>query len=174
MAAAATSDLPMAADPVPTKKGRSRKALKEKNPSSSTNDANILAGKLPEPSNSPAPETDPSKENHETLSHPRSEKKKSKAKSKGKQTDPSSNFEKDLQEMQEMLEKLKIEKEKTEEMLKEKDEILKQKEEEIETRDREQQKLQIEFKKLQKMKEFKPIMVCYFSSPNFALSIAKV
>ena len=76
--------------------------------------------------------------------------------------------------MQEMLEKLKIEKEKTEEMLKEKDEILKQKEEEIETRDREQQKLQIELKKLQKMKEFKPIMVCSFSSPNFALSIAKV
>ncbi|CAH8360096.1 unnamed protein product [Eruca vesicaria subsp. sativa] len=67
-------------------------------------------------------------------------------------------FEKDLLEMQMMLEKMKIEKDKTEELLKEKDEILRKKEEEIETRDAEQEKLKTELKKLQKMKEFKPNM----------------
>lgn len=152
MAATATSNLPMAADPVPAKKSRSRKALKEKNPS--TNDANILAGKSSsDPLDMPAsiPDSDPTKENHDSLSQPRSEKKKSKPKSKAKKAEESNSFEKELQEMQEMLEKLKIEKEKTEEMLKEKDEILKKREEE-------QQKLQMEFKKLQKMKEFKPTM----------------
>ncbi|XP_021754323.1 high mobility group B protein 13-like isoform X2 [Chenopodium quinoa] len=153
MAATATSNLPMASDPVPTKKGRSRKALKEKNPS--TNEANILAGKPSDSVDMPAlvPESDLTKENNETLSHPRSEKKKSKAKSKAKakKGEETNDFEKDLQEMQEMLEKMKIEKDKTEEMLKEKDEILKRKEEE-------QQKLQLELKKLQKMKEFKPTM----------------
>ncbi|KAK8578419.1 hypothetical protein V6N13_116264 [Hibiscus sabdariffa] len=40
-------------------------------------------------------------------------------------------FEKDLQEMQDMLQKLRIEKEKIEKYLREKDEILKLKEEEI-------------------------------------------
>lgn len=68
-------------------------------------------------------------------------------------------FEKDLMEMQTMLEKMKIEKDKTEELLKEKDEILRKKEEELETRDAEQEKLKVELKKLQKMKEFKPNMV---------------
>lgn len=58
-----------------------------------------------------------------------------------------------------MLEKMKIEKEKTEDLLKEKDEILKKKEEELETKDVEQEKLKAELKKLQKMKEFKPNMV---------------
>jgi len=62
-------------------------------------------------------------------------------------------------EMQTMLEKMKIEKDKTEELLKEKDEILRKKEEELETRDAEQEKLKVELKKLQKMKEFKPNMV---------------
>ncbi|CAE6076413.1 unnamed protein product [Arabidopsis arenosa] len=61
-------------------------------------------------------------------------------------------------EMQTMLEKMKIEKEKTEELLKEKDEILRKKEEELETRDAEQEKLKVELKKLQKTKEFKPNM----------------
>ncbi|XP_021846691.1 high mobility group B protein 13 [Spinacia oleracea] len=152
MAATATTPaLPMASDPVPTKKSRSRKALKEKNPSS--NEANILAGKSADPLDLPVsvPESDPLKENHETLSQPRSEKKKSKSKSKAKKVEETNSFEKDLQEMQEMLEKMKIEKEKTEEILKEKDEILKKK-------DEEQQKLQSELKKLQKMKEFKPTM----------------
>ncbi|KAL6553678.1 hypothetical protein OROGR_007520 [Orobanche gracilis] len=51
--------------------------------------------------------------------------------------------------MQEKFDKLRLEKEQTEEMLK-------VKQEELETRDREQEKLKIELKKLQKMKEFKP------------------
>uniref|UniRef100_A0A1J3I9J5 High mobility group B protein 6 n=2 Tax=Noccaea caerulescens TaxID=107243 RepID=A0A1J3I9J5_NOCCA len=67
-------------------------------------------------------------------------------------------FEQDLLEMQAMLEKMKIEKDKTEELLKEKDEILRKKEEELESRDAEQEKLKVELKKLQKMKEFKPNM----------------
>ncbi|CAN8246516.1 unnamed protein product [Cochlearia groenlandica] len=71
-------------------------------------------------------------------------------------------FEKDLMEMQAMLEKLKIEKEKTEDLLKEKDEILKKKEEELETKEVEQEKLKVELKKLQKMKEFKPNMTFGF------------
>lgn len=75
---------------------------------------------------------------------------------KGKET---KSYEKDLMEMQAMLEKMKIEKEKTEDLLKEKDEILRKKEEELETRDVEQEKLKVELKKLQKMKEFKPNMV---------------
>ncbi|CAL8991021.1 unnamed protein product [Prunus brigantina] len=52
----------------------------------------------------------------------------------------------------------RVPKEKTEELLKEKDEILKLKEEELETKGREQDKLQMELKKLQKLKEFKPTM----------------
>ena len=153
MATATASDLPMATNPIPAKKGKSRKALKEKNPS--TNEANILAAKSTDQFDVPSiePKSDLGKENLENLSHSRSEKRKSKAKSKTKRVEVSNDFEKDLQEMQEMLEKLKIEKEKTEEMLKEKDQILKKKEEE-------QQKLQLELKKLQKMKEFKPTMVC--------------
>ncbi|CAE6132388.1 unnamed protein product [Arabidopsis arenosa] len=79
---------------------------------------------------------------------------------KGKET---KSFEKDLMEMQAMLEKMKIEKEKTEDLLKEKDEILKKKEEELETKDVEQEKLKMELKKLQKMKEFKPNMTFAFT-----------
>ncbi|CAA6661042.1 unnamed protein product [Spirodela intermedia] len=60
-------------------------------------------------------------------------------------------FADDLEELQARLNQLRLEKEKAEEMLKEKDEMLKQKEEE-------QEKLQKEFKKLQKVKEFKPNM----------------
>ncbi|CAH2078138.1 unnamed protein product [Thlaspi arvense] len=105
------------ADPAPTKKPRSRKALKQKN------------------------------EIAETPVSPVSAKEKS-----------SKSFEKDLMEMQTKLETMKIEKDKTEELLKEKDEILRKKEEELETRDAEQEKLKMELKKLQKMKEFKPNM----------------
>ncbi|KAL2342691.1 hypothetical protein Fmac_003976 [Flemingia macrophylla] len=54
------------------------------------------------------------------------------------------NFEKELLEMQEMLQQMRIEKEKTEELLKAKDEALKHKDEEL--------------KKLQKLKEFKPTL----------------
>uniref|UniRef100_A0A2C9WC65 HMG box domain-containing protein n=1 Tax=Manihot esculenta TaxID=3983 RepID=A0A2C9WC65_MANES len=148
-------------EPVPTKKPRNnRKALKQKNPS--TNEVNIMAQKLSEISPVPPPpsDTDPLKENHESLSQSRSSPKKSKAKApKAKQTKQTSSFEKDMQEMQEMLQKLRIEKEKTEELLKEKDEMLKAKEEELVTKGREQEKLQMEFKKLQKLKEFKPNMI---------------
>ncbi|KAJ0240879.1 High mobility group B protein 13 [Hirschfeldia incana] len=79
---------------------------------------------------------------------------------KAKETKKS--YEKDLMELQAMLEKMKIEKEKTEDLLKEKDEILRKKEEELETRDVEQEKLKVELKKLQKMKEFKPTMTFAF------------
>jgi upstream-binding transcription factor len=66
--------------------------------------------------------------------------------------------------MQEKMEQLRLEKEKTEELLKAKDEILKQKDEELENRGKEQEKLQVELKKLQKLKEFKPTMVSFFIS----------
>ncbi|KDP25323.1 hypothetical protein JCGZ_20479 [Jatropha curcas] len=153
--------LSMDAEPVPTKKPRNnRRALKQKNPT--TNEANIMAQKLSatSPVAIPALATDPSKENHESLSQPRSSSKKAKAKvSKAKQTkQSSSSFETDMQEMQEMLQKLRLEKEKTEELLKEKDEMLKAKEEELETKGKEQEKLHLELKKLQKLKEFKPNM----------------
>ncbi|GAB2296673.1 High mobility group B protein 13 [Dionaea muscipula] len=169
MATTVISERPAEADPLPSKKVKTRKPLKQK--PTTTNEANILAEKSSQQKSSPlaaatcpaAVESDPQKENHESLSQPQSGKKKSKAKSKGKQSSgDQSNFEKDMQEMQEMLEKMKIEKEKTEELLKEKDEVLKAKEEELEIRDREQQKLQIELKKLQKIKEFKPTMALQF------------
>lgn len=136
-------------DPIPTKKPRSRKALKEKNPSS--NEANILAGTLQESSPlAAAPANSAEKEN---LSQPKSQKKKKKGASKAKhQPSEVSSFEKEMQEMQEKMEKLMIEKEQTEEMLKAREEALEQKE-------KEQEKLKIELKKLQKMKEFKPTMV---------------
>ncbi|XP_010055848.2 high mobility group B protein 6 [Eucalyptus grandis] len=148
---------------IPTKKPRnSRKALKQKNPSS--NEANILAQQqqtLPPPQ--PAGDDDSGsalKENQESLSQPRSSPKKSKprANSKKQVAAPASDFEKEMQEMQEMMERLRIEKAKTEEMLKDRDEMLKQKEEELEVKGREHEKLQGELKKLQKIKEFKPTM----------------
>ncbi|PQM42550.1 high mobility group B protein 6-like [Prunus yedoensis var. nudiflora] len=148
---------------VPTRKARSnRRALKDKNPSG--NEANIQAGKVSEPDPSPiqaVSQADLAKENHESLSQPRASPKKSKSKaaaSKKQSKETQSSFEKDLQEMQEKLQEMRLEKEKTEELLKEKDEILKLKEEELETKGREQDKLQMELKKLQKLKEFKPTM----------------
>ncbi|KAJ0049380.1 hypothetical protein Pint_15020 [Pistacia integerrima] len=158
MASVATA--PMATDKVPKKaRNNSRKALKQKNPS--TNEANIIAQTLSQSTTPvPPPETDPSKENHESLSQPRSEPKKAAAKGRAKKTTKNQDsFEKDLQDLQEMLEKMKIEKEKTEELLKEKDEMLKMKDEELDVKEKEQEKLQMELKKLQKMKEFKPNMV---------------
>ncbi|XP_010439134.1 PREDICTED: high mobility group B protein 6-like [Camelina sativa] len=79
---------------------------------------------------------------------------------------PEKSFEKELMEMQAMMEKMKIEKDKTEELLKEKDEILRKKEEELETRDAEQEKLKLELKKLQKTKEFKPNMTFACGQPS--------
>nr|GLL41602.1 high mobility group B protein 6-like isoform X1 [Ipomoea trifida] len=72
------------------------------------------------------------------------------------QVEESSSFEKELQEIQDRLQRLKIEKELTEELLKAREEMLKQKEEELEVQGKEQEKLQLELKKLQKIKEFKP------------------
>ncbi|KAF3448679.1 hypothetical protein FNV43_RR09392 [Rhamnella rubrinervis] len=159
MAGAAVAEAAINAGPGVKKKQRnSRKALKEKNPS--PDEANILAGKVSEPSPISVPPNsndDPEKENHESLSQPRSSPKKGKAAASKKQSKQSS-FEKDLQEMQEKLQLLQLEKEKTEELLRAKDETLKLKEEELETRGREQEKLQTELKKLQKLKEFKPTM----------------
>ncbi|KAF8027716.1 hypothetical protein BT93_E0590 [Corymbia citriodora subsp. variegata] len=148
---------------IPPKKSRnSRKALKQKNPSS--NEANILAQQQQALPPQPSADDDSGsalKENQESLSQPRSSPKKSKprANSKKKQeAAPTGDFEKEMQEMQEMMEKLRIEKTKTEEMLKERDEMLKQKEEELEVKGIEHEKLQGELKKLQKIKEFKPTM----------------
>ncbi|KAJ7952121.1 high mobility group B protein 6-like [Quillaja saponaria] len=95
------------------------------------------------------PTNDNEKENHESLSQPRSLPNKRKAASK-KQTKKS--FEKGSQEMQEKLQQMCLEKQKTEEVLNAKDEMLMQREEELETRSKEQEKLQME------LKEFKPTM----------------
>ncbi|RDY03949.1 High mobility group B protein 13, partial [Mucuna pruriens] len=113
---------------VASKRGRGRRALKEK--ALSTNEANIVAGNVCESSTTPK-----------------------KQESKKQQS-----FEKEMLEMQGMLQQLRLEKEKTQELLKAKDEALKQKDQELENRDRQQEKLQFELKKLQKLKEFKPTM----------------
>lgn len=65
----------------------------------------------------------------------------------------------DVAELQGMLERLRLEKEKAEEMVRERDEVIRKKEEEIETRDKEQGRLQAELRKVQRAKEFKPTMV---------------
>lgn len=154
-----SAGVPLQGDQVPTKRSRSRRVLKEKNPS--TNEANVLAKKVCE-SSTPAVsmESESRKENHQSASQPQphSSPKRGKAASK-KQSKQS--FEKDLLEMQEKLQQLRLEKEKTEELLKAKDEMLKQKDEELDERGREQEKLQMELKKLQKLKEFKPTMVSF-------------
>ncbi|KAL6501750.1 High mobility group B protein 6 [Orobanche gracilis] len=137
---AAVGEIPVIAEPAKTKKGKPKKALKQKNPSSS--EANIIAGVSS--AAAPPPQIFTGKENQECLSQ-----KNTKKVGKQQQASDVSSFEKELQEMQEKLEKLRLEKEQTEEMLK-------VKQEELETRDREQEKLKIELKKLQKMKEFKP------------------
>ncbi|XP_054823545.1 high mobility group B protein 6 [Prosopis cineraria] len=141
-------------DQIPSRKQRSRRALKDKN--LSANDAKSLTKKLPDSSTPQvSKESDAGKENQPSVSQLRSSPKKGRAASK-KQSKQS--LEKDFQEMQEMMQKLRLEKEQTEELLKVKDDILKQKEEELDERGREQEKLQTELKKLQKLKEFKPIM----------------
>ncbi|TQD87536.1 hypothetical protein C1H46_026953 [Malus baccata] len=151
---------------MPNRKPRaSRRALKDKN--SSGNAANILAGKVLDAAPSPIQtpwDSNPEKENHASLSQTRTSPKKSakaaasKKQAKQKKTQPSS-FEKELEEMQEKLQAMKLEKEKTLELLKEKNEILKTKEEDLAMKGREQDKLQMELKKLPKLKEFKPTVV---------------
>ncbi|KAA8528259.1 hypothetical protein F0562_035490 [Nyssa sinensis] len=156
MADTAIADMPTVADTGRAKKGKNRKALKQKKASS--NEVNILAGTISQSSPTPiAPPVDDSagKENHESLSQPRAAR-KTKAALKSKQ--PQQSFEKELLEMQEKLQQLRLEKEKTDELLKARDDMLKLKEEELATRGREQDKLQMELKKLQKLKEFKPTM----------------
>lgn len=133
MADTMIADMPTNTNPTRSKKGgRTRKALKPTN--QSPDEPITLAGVVATPPEDSAA----GKENHESLSQPK------KTKSK-KKPDLSSNFEKELEEMQEKLQQLRIEKEQTEEMVKARDEMLKQKDEEI--------------KKLQKIKEFKPTMV---------------
>lgn len=136
---------------VPTKKARSRKALKPKTPSS--NDTNILPVPVSQ-SSSPIIES-VGKENE------KKGKKATKGVSKTKPQDGNNSFEKEFEEMQKKLEQMTLEKPKTEEMLKEREEMLKVKEEELVTRGREQEKLQMELKKLGKMKEFKPTVVIH-------------
>ncbi|RLN08366.1 high mobility group B protein 6-like [Panicum miliaceum] len=62
----------------------------------------------------------------------------------------------DVAELQGMLERLRLEKEKAEEMVRERDEVIRKKEEEIETKEKEQGRLQAELRKVQRAKEFKP------------------
>ncbi|CAN6243804.1 unnamed protein product [Urochloa humidicola] len=62
----------------------------------------------------------------------------------------------DVAELQGMLERLRLEKEKAEEMVRERDEVIRKKEEEIETKEKEQERLQAELRKVQRAKEFKP------------------
>ncbi|KAB2608728.1 high mobility group B protein 6-like [Pyrus ussuriensis x Pyrus communis] len=148
----------------------SRRALTDKK---SRNEANIVAGKVSDAAPSPIQipsDSNPAKENHDSLSQPRTSPKKSvkagalKQQAKQKQTQHSSS-EKKLKEMQEKLQAMRLEKEKTEELLKEKDEILKTKVEELETKGRKHDKLQMELKQLQKLKEFKPTMAFPIAQP---------
>lgn len=140
---------------MPNRKPRaSRKALKDKKPFG--NEANIVVGKVSDAAPSPIQipsDSNPTKENHDSLSQPRTSPKMSvkaaafKKQAKQTQTQPSS-FEKELEEMQKKLQVMKLEMEKTEELLKEKDEILKIKKEELETKGQTHDKLQMELKQL--------------------------
>ncbi|KVH95354.1 High mobility group (HMG) box domain-containing protein [Cynara cardunculus var. scolymus] len=138
------------ADPIiiPTKR-RTRKPLNPKN--SSQNESDIDAGAISQPPL--MSENSAGKENSESLSQHKSPKlKKSGRGKKQPQPDPTTfSFEKELQEMQEKLEKMTLEKQQAEEMLK-------LKEQELESHSREQEKVKMELKKLQKLKEFKPTM----------------
>ncbi|CAL4970213.1 unnamed protein product [Urochloa decumbens] len=62
----------------------------------------------------------------------------------------------DVAELQGMLERLRLEKEKAEEMVRERDEVIRKKEEEIETKEKEQERLHAQLRKVQRAKEFKP------------------
>ncbi|KAL1326455.1 hypothetical protein HN51_036555 [Arachis hypogaea] len=144
---------------VPTRRSRSKRALKDKN--SSTNEsANTITTKVSE-FTPPISEQVIMKENLDTtttVSQPKKGRAASKKQSTKQQQQQSPSFEKELLEMQEKLQQLHLEKEKTEELLKAKDEALKLKDQELENRGKEQEKLQTELKKLQKLKEFKPTM----------------
>ncbi|KAF3773817.1 High mobility group B protein 13 [Nymphaea thermarum] len=121
---------------------KSRKPLKaRKNPE---NEDNIMVGNACEPSPvglSSIPIADKENPKHGAR--------------KSKKNNPES-LAVELQKLQEKLERLSLEKQRAEELLKERDALLKQKEEELEIRGKDQERLQIEIKKLQKLKEFKP------------------
>ncbi|KAL5727091.1 hypothetical protein ACHQM5_000323 [Ranunculus cassubicifolius] len=135
---------------IPKKKSKkSRKALQPKD--LSANEANILANQI----SSPIP-SDLAKENQETLVSSIKKKNTTKAASKTSKSKTKDSFEKELVELQGKLEQMRIEKEQTEELLRDRDEMLKMKETELENRGKEQMKLQLELKKLQRLKEFKP------------------
>jgi hypothetical protein len=65
----------------------------------------------------------------------------------------------EMAELQGMLQRLRLEKEKAEEMVRERDDVIREKEEEIETRDKEQERLQAQLRKVQRAKEFNPTVV---------------
>ena len=125
------------------KKGRSRKALK----TVSANEVNISAGKMPS-----------NKENRDGLSLILSPGEAKKIVSNAK-LETGRSVANELKEVQRRLELLRIEREKTDELLKQRDDMIRLKEEELENRAKKQEKLQKELKKLQKMEEFKPTMV---------------
>ncbi|XP_039173323.1 high mobility group B protein 6-like [Eucalyptus grandis] len=79
--------------------------------------------------------------------------------SKKQLTTPTSSHEKKLQEMQEMIKKLKVENAKMENMLKKRDEMIRQKDRELEAKERELEKFRCEFKKLQKVQDLKLAMM---------------
>ncbi|KAI4364680.1 hypothetical protein MLD38_020737 [Melastoma candidum] len=137
---------------VPAKKPRNgrRKALKETDKSSLINEANIAAQQVFDHASGGIPVVDDlvvEKENRGGgVGSGHSNRKKGKSKKAAVAMKEGS-----MEELMEMMEKLRIEKERTEEMLKEKDEILKVKEEEKES-------IRVELRKLQKLKEFKPTL----------------
>lgn len=135
------------------KKKKSRKPLNPK--TCSTNESNIVAGEISQPPL--LPDNPAGKENAGSLSQHKSPKIKKSSKEK-RQPQPESasfSFEKELKEMQEKLEKMTLEKQQAEELLKLKDQ-------ELEAHNIEQEKIKMEFKKLQKLKEFKPNMVHHY------------
>lgn len=131
------------ASPVHLKKkkggGNNRKPLKPKNPKSG-NEANIFLS----PSIIAA---DAGKENLSSLL------------SSPKPNDAKRAFADELQELQGKLQQMRLEKEKSEELLKERDEMLRRKDEELQNWGKETEKLQLELKRLQKIKSFQPTMV---------------
>ncbi|XP_044967830.1 high mobility group B protein 6-like [Hordeum vulgare subsp. vulgare] len=90
---------------------------------------------------------------------PASTRKVKRASSKGgKAKDAAPSMSDELTELQGMLERLRLEKEKAEEMVRERDEVIRKKEEELETKGKQQERLQAELKKMQRVKVFEPTM----------------
>ncbi|XP_006648516.1 high mobility group B protein 13-like [Oryza brachyantha] len=128
--ATATATVAVASGAGSRKSGRGRKALT----AVLDNDANISAGKAGSAAG--------------ILSPPPQKAKRASSKGKGKAAAAAAVVD-EVSELQGMLEKLRLEKEKAEEMVRERDEVIRRKEEE-------QGRLQAELKKIQRAKEFKP------------------